>query len=220
MILEMEFHFMDFLFEGVKNFSKNEYRKYRSIFKELGKSQNPHTLFIGCSDSRVVPDLITTTLPGELFVVRNIANVVPNYRLSEEFLATTSAIEYAVNKLEVENIVVCGHSNCGGCKEALNLNLDKNIDSDLPHTEKWLTLLKNPKEKAYKKATQLDAMEDIELIFEQENIVEQMNHLLSYPFIKSRYKDRKIKIFGWYYEITTGKVFNYNINKRVFEEIK
>jgi len=98
----------------------------------LSDKQNPHTLFIGCSDSRVAPNLITNSMPGDLFIIRNIANIVPPFRQSSEYLSTTSAIEYAINILHVRSIVVCGHSNCGGCKA---LGAEKN-DAIL-HTSRW-----------------------------------------------------------------------------------
>ncbi len=130
------------LFEGVIDFNNNEYAKYSKLFKKIAEDQNPHSLFIGCSDSRVVPSLITKTLPGELFVVRNIANLVPPYRNVNEFLSTTSAIEYAVNILCVKNIVVCGHSNCGGCRA---LYMSDDDLKDIPHTKKWLELAEGAK---------------------------------------------------------------------------
>jgi len=84
------------LFEGIYKFKNEDFEKYKDIFEKLKDKQNPHTLFIGCSDSRIIPDLITKTMPGELFTVRNIANIVPLYRDTQEYVATTSAIEYAV----------------------------------------------------------------------------------------------------------------------------
>ena len=106
---------MEKLFKGIARFRREDFESHRQLFKELGRKQQPHTLFIGCSDSRVVPELITRTRPGELFMIRNVANIVPPYRKTEDFAGTTSAIEYAVHVLDVEAIVVCGHSNCGGC---------------------------------------------------------------------------------------------------------
>ena len=132
------------LFDGVREFNSVEFERYRELFGKIGRSQDPHTLFIGCSDSRVVPNLITKTQPGELFMVRNIANIVPMYRESEEFLSTTSAIEYAVQVLNVSTIIVCGHSNCGGCNA---LFADESTLKHIPHTRKWLELSKAVREK-------------------------------------------------------------------------
>ncbi len=170
---------MQKLLDGIIDFKKNDFEKYRKHFENIGRRQRPHTLFIGCSDSRLVPSLITSTLPGELFVVRNIANVVPVYRQAEEYLSTTAAIEYAVLVLNVENIVVCGHSNCGGC--ASLFMPEKNFES-IPHTKKWLELASGVREKAGKQAAGSDTLSR-EWLAEQINIVEQMKHLLSYPFI-------------------------------------
>ena len=103
------------LFEGVVKFQQKDFEEHKELFSDLKSKQAPHTLFIGCSDSRVVPSLITKTMPGDLFIVRNIGNLVPPWRETDDYLSTTSAIEYAVEVLNVENIVVCGHSNCGAC---------------------------------------------------------------------------------------------------------
>lgn len=208
---------MKILFDGVKEFSKNEFKKNKELFKRLSKTQQPHTLFIGCSDSRVVPEIITKSLPGDLFVVRNIANVVPFYRSSSEYLSTTSAIEYAVLVLNVENIVVCGHSNCGGCR---SLFMDDTELDKIPHTKKWVELIKNSKIKAEKMIKDFDNKDDIEWLVEQENIIEQMNHLLSYPFIEEKYKKGQINIYGWYYHIGSGSVYNYNVENKTFEKIE
>ncbi|MBN1649263.1 MAG: carbonic anhydrase [Spirochaetales bacterium] len=208
---------MDFLFDGVKEFKKNDFIKNRDLFGRLSRIQEPHTLFIGCSDSRIVPNLLTKTQPGELFVVRNIANLVPPYRQSSEYLSTTSAIEYAVQVLNVENIIICGHSNCGGCKA---LFMNENEFSHIPHTAKWLELARNAKRKAQALAEKVEETSEIEWLVEQENIVEQMNHLITYPFIKERFRQGIINILGWYYEIGTGKVYNYVPEEKTFTLIK
>ncbi len=205
----------DYLFDGVKAFNATDYHDHRELFEKIGRGQNPHTLFIGCSDSRIVPNLITKTLPGELFVVRNIANLVPWYRESEEFLATTSAIEYAVKALNVENIVVCGHSNCGGCNA---LWLEGNQGADIPHTKKWLELARRVKDKIVSDGVTDPAEREWQT--EQLNIVEQMNHLVTYPYIKERYRAGKLNILGWYYIIETGEIFNYDKETREFKKIE
>lgn len=111
------------LIDGIKQFRKVNYEMHKDIFRVLEKGQKPHSLFISCSDSRIDPNMITDTLPGELFIIRNIANIVPPYQNILEHTDTISAIEYAVLILEVEEIIICGHSNCGGCSASFN-NMD------------------------------------------------------------------------------------------------
>lgn len=206
------------LFEGIREFKANEYIPRQQFFEELGKKQNPHTLFIGCSDSRVVPNLITQTFPGELFVVRNIANLVPHYkRHSDTYLATTSAIEFAVNQMNVSNIVVCGHSNCGGCAA---LYQDKEL-KNLPHTKKWMELAHPVKKIVEQKiAKNKITLEERTLFTEQLNVVEQINHLLKYSYIKKRVKEGKLNVMGWYYHIDTGEIYNYDRNLKRFIRIE
>ena len=204
---------MEKLINGVVEFRQKDYEEHKELFTSLGRKQKPHTLFIGCSDSRIVPSLITKTLPGELFLIRNVANMIPKYRLADEYLSTTSAIEYAVQVLEVENIIVCGHSNCGGCAA---LYKSEEEFANLPHTQKWLELAQPVKEQVEKQLPRDDPAAR-EWLVEQTNIVEQMKHLLSYPYIEKRYKEGKIAIQGWYYIIETGEVFNYNKTAGYFE---
>ncbi len=207
---------MENLFDGVKEFNSNDFLEHKDLFAELGKKQNPHTLFIGCSDSRLVPNLITKTLPGELFVIRNIANIVPYYRVSQEFAATTSAIEYAVKILNVNNILICGHSNCGGCNAMF---FNESQFSEIPNTKKWLELSNSVKDKINEVPNIHNDHAKREWMTEQLNIVEQMKHLLTYPFIKEKFKKKELNILGWYYIIETGDIFNYNTLIKQFEKI-
>lgn len=196
------------LYEGIKKFQTNEFIPRKQFFEDLGQNQNPHTLFIGCSDSRVVPSLITQTFPGELFVVRNIANLIPFYKKhSDTYLATTAAIEYAVNQMNVSNIIVCGHSNCGGCAA---LYQDKEL-KNLPHTRKWMELAHPVKKIVEEKiAKNKITLEQRSVFTEQLNIVEQMGHLLKYSYIKKRMKEGNINVMGWYYNIEKGEIYNYD----------
>lgn len=175
------------LFDGIRNFKSKDFVPNQIFFEELANSQNPHTLFIGCSDSRVIPNFITKTIPGELFVVRNIANLVPNYDIKDKnFVATSAVIEYAVKHLNVNNIVVCGHSNCGGCEVIYYEEKELN---KMPHTKKWLELMKPIKNVIQNKIdTKEISMEQRGLFTEQMNVLEQINHLMRYPYIRSRVK--------------------------------
>lgn len=201
--------------DGVIRFRETDFEANREHFEGLGRAQNPHTLFIGCSDSRVVPSLITQTIPGELFIIRNIANLVPMYRESVEYLATTSAIEYAVLVLEVKNIIVCGHSNCGGCA-ALYDSAEKK--AKIPHTSRWLELAIPVKEKVLKMLGNNDPAAR-EWLTEQMNVVEQMGHLMSYPYINERVKAGEIRLIGWHYMIHTGSIYEFHRETGEFELI-
>ena len=206
---------MNRLFKGYMNFREEDFQSHRELFKELGRGQQPHTLFIGCSDSRVVPNLITQTHPGELFIIRNVANIVPPYRITEEYVATTSAVEYAVQELKVDSIVVCGHSNCGGCA-AMNMSAEQL--AHMPHVRKWLAVSKEVKGRV-DRLMQGDSAEEREWLTEQVNILVQMRNLLTYPYIRNRYEEGKLNIYGWYYIIETSEIYNFNDEKEIFELI-
>jgi len=197
-------------------FKKDDFEAHRELFKEIGRGQKPHTLFIGCADSRVVPSLITKALPGELFVIRNIANLVPPYRESMDYFSTSSSIEYAVLELEVENILVCGHSNCGGCNA---LYYPKEKLSKMPSVQKWLELAKDVKEEVIDMGFDEDFAAR-EWLTEQLNVVKQLQNLMTYPFIEKRVKEKKLHLIGWHYIIETGEVFNFNEEKHFFELIR
>ena len=204
---------MDKLFKGVVKFREEDFEAHKELFESLGRNQKPHTLFIGCADSRVVPDLITRTMPGELFTVRNVANIVPPYRNTEEYAGTTSSIEYAVQALEVENIVVCGHSNCGGCAA---MNQSEEELAHLPHVRRWLAISQEVRARVDRQIGSGSAQKR-EWMTEQINILVQMRNLLTYPYVKDRYQQGRLKIYGWYYIIETGEIFNFNDQTEAFE---
>ncbi len=208
---------MENIFEGTLKFKREDFEAHRQLFESLGRLQKPHTLFIGCSDSRLVPNLITKSQPGELFIVRNIANIVPMYRASEEYLATTSAIEFAVLVLGVKKIVICGHSNCGGCAA---LYLPPESLKDTPHTAKWLELAKPVKNEVLSRLDNSDDLAAREWMTEQLNIVLQLKHLLTYPFVAEKVASGELTIHGWHYIIPTGEVYNYNSEIELFELIE
>jgi len=201
------------IIEGIVKFKTEDFEKNKDFFQGLKEGQKPHTFYIGCSDSRVVPNLITKTLPGELFVVRNIANIVPPFDKNDGTLkCTASVLEYAVKYLEVKNIVVCGHSNCGGLK-ALFYPQEKL--NKLPMVKNWLKLIEDLKEKV--KDIKDEKLREWEI--EQLNVVKQLENLLTYPFVKEKFEKGEINIYGWYYIIETGDVYNYNYETKEFELI-
>lgn len=200
------------LLDGIVLFRKGDFDLHKDLFSSLKRQQKPHTLFISCSDSRVDPNLITRTLPGELFIIRNIANLVPPYRATADYVSTTSAIEYAVLELNVENIIICGHSNCGGCDAGLNL---PDTLMKMPHTRKWLELARPAREKVLR-TMKREEPEALEWMMEQYNVIEQLRNLWSYPYIRERVTSGNLHLSGWYYIIETGEVFIYNPEQGAF----
>jgi len=206
---------MQRLLDGLIKFRQKDFEEHRNLFSKLKRKQEPHTLFIACSDSRVMPEMITKSLPGELFVVRNVANLVPPYKEThQEYVATTSAIEYAIKALKVENIVVCGHSNCGGCAA---IYYSDDVLDNLPDTKKWLELAGNVKKRVMVHLKDDSDKYMREWLTEQINILEQIKHLLTYPYIKEKYLKKELNIYGFYYMIETGEVFIFNYENGSFE---
>jgi carbonic anhydrase len=194
------------LLDGIVKFRSGDFESHRELFRGLKTEHKPHTLFITCSDSRVDPTMITGTLPGEVFIIRNIANLVPPYRENPEYMATTAAIEYAVLYLAVENIIVCGHSNCGGCAACLK---DPSFLDAMPHTQKWLSLAHPVRDRVLKEFPECES-EAREWVMEQANVVEQLKHLLAYPYIRDRVISGQLVLSGWHYIIETGEIFIYD----------
>lgn len=204
---------MEKLLDGIVKFRREDFEDHKKLFTGLKQGQDPHTLFIACCDSRIDSHMITGTLPGELFIIRNIANIVPPYLNTSKHPATTSAIEYAVLALGVKNIIVCGHSNCGGCEASLNP--PENIDR-LPHTKRWLENSRVARERVLNEIGE-DEPEAREWMMEQANIVEQLKHLMTYPFIFQKVMAGELELGGWYYIIETGEVFIYNKDEGEFQ---
>jgi len=199
------------IIKGTKFFSNFKSKKYNHEFKKLVKNgQNPKTLFIGCSDSRVLPNLITNTGPGDLFVIRNIGNFVPEYQPDSDFHSTAAAIEYAVSVLEVEDIVVCGHSHCGAIKSLFKPTIE---DPHLIHVKKWLELGKKPKDFiesfGFEKDETIKKTEKYSTLF-------QLQNLLTYPAIKQRVSEGKLFLNAWYYVLEEGKVYTFDFEKEDF----
>ena len=192
------------LIKSYKQFKEKYGTKYSTLFQELvEKGQSPKTLFIACSDSRVVPNLITYTKPGDLFISRNIGNFVPPFDENSEASATPAAIEYAVSVLNVDNIIVCGHTDCGACK-SLHKDIPKD-DIEMTHIRKWLKFGEAAKEQAIAFVGKNDP-KTLYAVTEKFNIIEQLKNLLTYPAVKRKVAEGKIFIQGWYYHLDDGEL--------------
>ncbi len=189
--------------EGIKRFKNLKFKEYESIYKKLiEEGQHPKALFITCSDSRIHPDEITGADIGDLFIVRNIGNMVPPFKPDNEFHGVAAAIEYAVSVLNVPDIIICGHSHCGACE---SLYKDLPDDIEIIHVKKWLTL----GEEVKKEATKLVPQEGRKLfeVTEKLNVIKQIENLLTYPGVRKRVEEGKLRLHGWYYVIEKGEIY-------------
>ena len=201
--------------KGLEHFKNASYKKYKNLYKELENQQHPHTLFIACSDSRVSPEILTDSHPGDVFVVRNIANTVPIYSKQTTDLNTASAIEFALEVLEVEQIIVCGHSNCGGCAAAMNGI--ENI-SHLPNVKEYLKPLDKIRQQIESQNEALSYLEKTELM-EKINVVTQLNRLKEYPSIQKRIEHNNLIVEAWHYDIGAGDVQVYDEKLKQYQSI-
>lgn len=202
--------------QGNKLFKTYFKENKESLIKLVKEGQSPKALFIGCSDSRVIPDLIVNSNPGDLFVLRNVGNLVPPFKPDEDYHATASGIEYAVSVLNVEEIIICGHSHCGACK-----SLYENIEDDsLVHTRKWLELGKSAKTSAILSLGANAPIENLLRLTEKLSVVKQIENILTYPNVKRRFEKGDLYIHGWYYEMETGSIEYYDAESYEFLPLK
>jgi len=197
---------MQRLIEGVHKFRREEFGRYRELFARLSREgQNPHTLFITCSDSRVLAELVTQSQPGDLFVVKNAGNIVPPSATSGSTNSTAAAIEYAVHVLGVADIVVCGHTQCG----AMTALLDGLPDpSAMPHAAAWLEIAAPVREIVRRDYGHLDATERVTAAAE-ENVLLALENLRGYPVVAERLNAGTIRLHGWCFKIDTAEMFAY-----------
>ena len=191
----------DRLLEGAQLFRKEVFPENRSLFAELARGQSPHTLFIACADSRVSPDLITQAQPGELFVLRNIGNIVPSY--GEMLGGVSAVVEYAVSALGVTDIVVCGHSDCGAMK-ALDDPEASRLD-EMPTVRSWLQNAAAARTVARTLAAMGSAHDPMRTLIEQ-NVLLQLAHLRTHPAVAARMAAGNLYVHGWVYDIETGEI--------------
>jgi carbonic anhydrase len=194
---------MDRLIEGHKRFLAEVFPARRSQFHLLAEMQAPECLFITCSDSRVVPDLILGTEPGDLFITRNAGNVVPITDVDVD--GVTATIEYAVEVLKVKHAILCGHSDCG----ALKVALDRRGLENLPKASRWLHHI----EAAFNHRQPLNpadgnSAELASLI--RGNVVAQLLNLRAQPSVARAMKEGRLTTYGWYYDILTGRIEQYD----------
>jgi carbonic anhydrase len=205
------------LIKGIVEFRERMLPRYSRRFRALAQAQSPDALFITCSDSRVVPDLLASTDPGDLFTMRNVGNLVPpatSDGVSIGDLSEASAIEYSVLVLKVANIVVCGHSGCGAMKAVLRPNPKLNA----PNLDKWLHHA-HPAAIRLKQEGALNPALALHDQLSQLNVLVQVEHLMSYPIVRKKVAAGTLGLSGWWFDIATGVMHAYERSSRSFRII-
>ena len=200
------------LVEGIHRFRAQVVAPRKERFRRMADGQNPSALFITCSDSRINPNLITQTEPGELFILRNAGNIVPNY--GSVFSGEAATIEFAVAMLGVQDIVVCGHTHCGAVEALLN----PAKAADTPALRRWLEHAESTRRilaENYKGLTKTQLAQ----VAVQEHVLTQLESLQTHPVVAARLAARKLSIHAWVYEIETGEVLAYDDADGCFQPV-
>lgn len=195
---------METLINGIHKFQADVFAPNREFYRKLADGQSPETLFITCSDSRMAPDLICQTQPGELFVLRNAGNLVPPYTPGAPS-GEAATIEYAIRGLGIKHIVLCGHTRCGAMKAVM----EPVCTANMPRVKQWLDHAQTSSEIVCTCYGHLSG-EARWKVLTQENVLVQVEHLRTHPAVATALAAGELKIHAWVYKMETGQVFAYD----------
>lgn len=197
---------------------QHKYFKNSDVYKELtSKGQSPEALVIACCDSRNDPALLMQSQPGDLFVVRNVAAIVPPYQPDDNYHGTSAAIEFAVKGLKVKEIIVLGHSMCGGVQALANQN--SATKDAFEFLTQWISIGASARQKVdalYPSASP----EHRQCEIEKEVIVTSLNNLMTFPWVREAVEAGRISLNGWYFDMKRGALLDYDLATGVFNELK
>jgi len=203
------------LVQGIHRFQSDFFRPNHELFHRLVGGQNPQALFITCSDSRVMPDLITSADPGDLFVLRNAGNLIPPNGAAPDS-GEAATIEYAVNALHIKDIIVCGHTRCG----AMHALMYQGCLEKLPRVRRWLSHAEATREIILSQYEDLDLNpEGLLKATVEENVLVQIENLRTHPSVAAGLSRGDVKLHGWVYKIETGEVFSFDPKQGQFINI-
>lgn len=199
------------LFAGYREFRSGKYKEQVGVYNELATGQNPNIMLIGCADSRADPGDIFNAGPGQLFVVRNVANLVPPYQPDGNLHGVSAALEYAVNVLNVGHIVVMGHGGCGGVAASLAETLPDEIGEFVPS---WVKLLNDARARVKESGTQ-----NPQFALELEGVESSIQNLMSFPFVRARVEAGELELHGAWFAIAHGELHWRNAKSCKFEPV-
>ena len=203
------------LVDGFKQFHSRNYEKNRALFAHLTtQGQSPKTIVLGCCDSRVDPAIVTNCDPGDLFIIRNVANLVPPYEINGSHHGTSAALEFGVCQLEVENIIVLGHAQCGGIRALMN-RAPGNDPQD-GFISGWMRIALNARNRVLARM-QGESLDTQAHACELEAIKVSLDNMLTFPWILERVAQKKLALHGWYFDMERGELLRYNPDSNRFE---
>lgn len=203
------------LIEGYKHFFDEYFTGDNTTYRELAeRGQFPKALIIACSDSRADPSIITRAAPGDIFVIRNVANLVPPYQLDSAYHGTSAALEFAVNHLKVEHIIVLGHSRCAGIRALLDGQEGEEDNGSF--IKPWVKIADAARKKVL--AQNADKSRDEQAYCcEEEAIKISLKNLLTFPWIKEKVDGNTLAMHGWHFDVATGSLCAYDEKTNLFE---
>ena len=200
---------MEKVLKGLIKFQKEVFAKKKNLFGSLSKQQKPSVLFVTCSDSRIDPSLLTQTNPGDLFIIRNAGNLIPTYGAA--IGGSTATLEYGVSVLQVRDVIVCGHTDCGAMKGLLHPEKLQ----ELPAVQAWLQHAETTMRLVKDHCSHLEGDELFAATI-RENVLVQLDHLKTHPAVATRLRRGDLRLHGWVYSIGTGEVWAYDEEKKKF----
>jgi carbonic anhydrase len=195
--------------EGLTLFQRIAYPRHKELFERLAKNQTPQAVFIACSDSRVVPNLLLQAEPGDLFIIRNAGNIVPP--AGSSYGGTTASLEYAIVALGIRDVILCGHSNCGAMQGVLH---PERLDG-MPAVRQWVSYADTARRAAVESHPGADDETLLERVVDY-NVIAQMRNLLTFPFVRPLVEKGELEIFAWVYDIASGRVKGLDASGRRF----
>ena len=198
--------------EGLTLFQKIAYPRHKELFERLAKNQTPQAVFVACSDSRVVPNLLVQAEPGDLFIIRNAGNIVPP--AGSSYGGTTASLEYAIVALGIRDVILCGHSNCG----AMSGVLHPETLEEMPAVRQWVSYADLARRAAVEAHPGASDDELIDFVVDY-NVIAQVRNLLTFPFVRPLVEKGELEVYGWVYDIASGRMKGLDASGRRFEPL-
>lgn len=207
---------------GYQRFRERYFSEDKKCFFEdlVKEGQSPEIMIVACSDSRVDPSIILDSAPGELFVVRNVANLIPPCEKNTGYHGTSAALEFAVKILKVKHIIVLGHSHCGGIHALLHNDAnEKNIEKHSGFIQSWMSIAHETKhhiQDTFKHKTP----EEQERLCEEQSLITSLKNLRTFPWIEKKISRQELFLHAWYFDLEAGVLETFNADNKKFEVLK